>query len=144
MAISAISAAKYLCEKSGWTLSNLSLQKMLYLAHMVHIGRHQKPLIHETFEAWDYGPVLPSVYHRAKVFGNAPVRNVFHGAADVIGPEEQETLNEAVQAMKDRSASDLVAITHWENGAWARHYSGAPHEAIPNADIAEEYRARVS
>lgn len=145
MTVSAYTAAKYLCEKSEWELSNLSLQKMLYLAHMVHLGRHQEPLVSGIFEAWEYGPVLPDVYHRAKVFGKKPVQNVFHDAADDIpDARAKETLDEALNAMKDRPPSDLVAITHWEKGAWAQNYSGNTHDIIPNKDIVKEYYSRTS
>jgi len=38
MTVSASAAAKRMCERSGWTLSNLELQKLLYIAHMFHLG----------------------------------------------------------------------------------------------------------
>mgnify|MGYP006283548483 CR=1 FL=1 len=77
MTVSVLSAAKRLAARSGWTLSNLELQKILYLAHMVHLGRTDgAPLVHGLFEAWDYGPVHPDLYHRVKIFGSSPVKNI--------------------------------------------------------------------
>src|SRR5690606_7691743 len=91
MTISVFSAARYLCEKSGWTLSNLQLQKLVYLAHMVHLGSvdREKGLIRERFEAWDYGPVSPALYSEARAFGSGSVKNIFHGHKV---PEEAEVL----------------------------------------------------
>lgn len=143
MAVSSVLAARKVCELAGWTLSNLSLQKILYFAHMLHLGRHGEPLVGESFEAWDYGPVLPSVYHRAKVFGSSPVRNVFHVNDDHMDGDALETLEEAVRALSDQPAGKLVAITHWEDGAWAKHYPGGRNKLIPNSDIQEEYHDRV-
>ena len=40
--VSTFSVAKSFCNKSGWTLSNLELQKMIYLAHMFYMGKHDK------------------------------------------------------------------------------------------------------
>jgi uncharacterized phage-associated protein len=51
MAVSVASAAKRLCEKTGWTLSNLELQKILYIAHMFHLGETGQPLVPGHFEA---------------------------------------------------------------------------------------------
>jgi uncharacterized phage-associated protein len=39
MSIPAYSAARYICARGDWRVTNLALQKILYLAHMVHLGR---------------------------------------------------------------------------------------------------------
>ncbi|RWO77206.1 type II toxin-antitoxin system antitoxin SocA domain-containing protein [Mesorhizobium sp.] len=67
MTLHVLSAAKHLAKQSGWSLSNLELQKILYLAHMFYLGRTGEPLVSGHFEAWDYGPVHPDLYHRVKV-----------------------------------------------------------------------------
>jgi uncharacterized phage-associated protein len=140
-----LSAAKHICELRDWTATNLEINKILYIAQMLHLGRTNgaSPLLSESFEAWDYGPVLPTVYHRAKAFGSAPVRNVFYGCADVTRTEA-DTLKEVSDSLKGKTPGELVAITHWDSGAWAKHYRpGARGSVIPNADILEEYRRRV-
>jgi uncharacterized phage-associated protein len=145
MAVSALSAARTLCELRKWNVSNLELQKILYLAHMFYLGRNGAPLLNEDFEAWDYGPVIPELYHRAKAFGSGPVRNVFHWVPPVPpGTTEYEVLREAVEATRAMRAGQLVAITHWDRGAWAQVYRpGLRGVKIPNHAIAGEYRDRV-
>ena len=144
MAISSIDAGKTLCELSEWKLSNLRLQKLLYIAHMYHLGLRKSPLIVEDFEAWMYGPVEPNLYHHAKGFGSNPVRNVFPREAGA--PEdgsEYALLRESVQATQGMSGAKLVSFTHWEKGAWYQVYKpkmyGIP---IPNELILKEYEAR--
>ena len=52
MSVSPESAAYRLCEKAGWSLTQLSVQKGLYLAHMLHLGRtNGAPLLNEEFQA---------------------------------------------------------------------------------------------
>jgi len=144
MPISALSAAKRLCERSGWRLSNLEVQKLVYLAHMFYLGRTGWPLVDGHFEAWEYGPVHPALYHRAKVFGSDPIQNIFHSVRDVDpGSGEAEILDEISESLSGCPSGRLVAITHWEKGAWARNYSpGARFVTIPNDDIKEEYMER--
>jgi uncharacterized phage-associated protein len=139
-----MSAAKRLAERSGWTLSNLELQKLLYLAHMHFLGRHGEPLVEGSFEAWDYGPVHPLLYHRAKMFGASPVGNVFHSAPDIPdGSGEAAALDEVIDHFGNAGSGKLVAITHSPNGAWHRNYiPGARGVTIPDAHIAEEFRTR--
>ncbi|SUW69031.1 Panacea domain-containing protein [Bordetella avium] len=112
MSVTALEAAKYACRASDWTLTNLQLQKILYIAHMIHLGRTGRPLIHdEMFEAWDYGPVLPSVYRRASSFGADTVKDVFHSVQDLepfLDSEEMDTLNEAVDKLRNVPAFRLV------------------------------------
>ena len=74
MTVNVLNAAAHLIERSNQSLSNLELQKLLYLAHMFYMGRYDgEPLVHGEFEAWDYGPVHPTLYQRARTFGSNPV-----------------------------------------------------------------------
>lgn len=140
MTVSVLSAARRLGSRSGWTLSNLELQKLLYLAHMFYLGRTGAPLVWGSFEAWDYGPVHPDLYHRAKVFGSNPVQDIFHGLTELpVGPE-RDIIDEAYDSLGRVGASRLVNATHRTGGAWERNYApNARGRIIPNADILAEY-----
>lgn len=139
------SVARYICERSGWTVTNLQLQKLMYLAQMIHMGRKNGSKLFEgRFQAWDYGPVEPDLYHRIKMFGASPVRNVFLNALTF---KEDDTRRKVMDDVCDRflkySGGDLVEITHWDEGAWAKHYiPKARNVTIPDEAILEEYRYR--
>jgi uncharacterized phage-associated protein len=141
MSIPAYSAARYICARGDWRVTNLALQKILYLAHMVHLGRTGQGLIDGEFEAWDYGPVNPDLYRTVKMFGDRPIQNVFFGAPRIFGTPEEETLREACEHLLVKSPGELVAMTHRQNGAWAKNYvPGIRSIVIPNADIVAEYK----
>lgn len=142
MTISVLSAAKHLAKRSGWTLSNLELQKILYLAHMFHLGRNNgEPLVRGLFEAWEYGPVHPDLYRKAKIFGSDPVENVFHGIAEIGVGSEQAILDEAYDSLGNAGPGKLVNATHRKGGAWETNYiPGVRHCVIPNEDILREYQ----
>jgi len=142
---SVFTAARKLCERSGWSISNLELQKLLYIAHMLHLGRHKAPLVSGHFEAWDYGPVHPKLYHHVKVFGSSPVKDVFHAFPSEIDDSAANDLDETVDRLAGAPPGTLVAITHREGGAWEKHYvPGMRNIAIPDADILQEYMDRIS
>jgi uncharacterized phage-associated protein len=137
-------AAKTAGEARGWTLSNLELQKLLYIAHMIHLGREQAPLVNETFEAWDYGPVLPSLYRQAKMFGKHPVKDIFYAEVAPVSSPEGKTIRDVAEFLASKPAAELIAITHWSKGAWAKHYQkGVRNIRIPNPDILQEYQDRM-
>ena len=142
--ISALSAAKHIGRRSNWSLTHLEIQKLIYLAHLVYLGNKKKPLVDGLFEAWDYGPVHPHLYHKAKIFGSDPVKNIFRLETDV--PKDSLEA-EILDAVTDKFSSDkakLVSITHWDQGAWAKRYvPGARGRLIFNGDILKEYNKRL-
>ncbi len=137
-------AARTIIDHLG-NVTNLQLQKLLYIAHMFHLGSRDAKLIDGHFEAWDYGPVEPVLYHKLKAFGGNPIPE------DILsyyppfeqGDAEFETIKWVVDTLGAVPASKLVAITHWDKGAWARHYNpGIKGIVIPDQDIIKEYDAR--
>ncbi|TXI22297.1 MAG: DUF4065 domain-containing protein [Nitrosomonas sp.] len=145
MTISVYDAARRLCERSGWSLTNLELQKLIYIAHMFHLGEYGSPLITQSFEAWDYGPVQPDLYHHIKVYGSSPVKSMF-SLGDNIQSDgtEAKILNKVCDQLSNKSAGWLVAVTHWENGAWSKYYGSRLNgKTINNDDILKEYRSRL-
>lgn len=64
---------------ANWFIENaspidpLKLQKLIYFAHGWYLALRDQPLIDEFVEAWEYGPVVPSVYHEFKEYGNRPI-----------------------------------------------------------------------
>jgi uncharacterized phage-associated protein len=144
MSVNTYSAARRICERSDWRVTNLSLQKILYLIHMVNLGRNGKPLIATTFEAWDYGPVVPGLYHRVKIFGDRSIQDIFFGAPSLEGSSETIIINEGCDWLLTKKPAELVAMTHWKDGAWAKNYvPGVRGIAIPTSDIIAEYNARI-
>jgi uncharacterized phage-associated protein len=143
MPVSVFSAAKRLAARSGWKLSHLEIQKILYLAHMVYLGKTKgAPLIKGHFEAWDFGPVHPELYHRAKIFGSSAVQNIFQSDPDLPDGLEQNILDEAASKLAGLGAGRLVNATHRSNGAWERNYRpGERGNIIPNEEIWKEYES---
>lgn len=51
-------------------IDHLRLQKQLYIAHGIHLAVTRLPLVRGGFNAWQYGPVSPEIYHAAKHHGS--------------------------------------------------------------------------
>lgn len=51
-------------------LSPMKLLKLVYLAHGWHLALEHGPLIDEPVVAWQFGPVVESLYQEFKKFGN--------------------------------------------------------------------------
>lgn len=144
LALSPDTAAHYLGNQSGWTLSNLSLNKILYLADLNFTGVHGRRLLTEDFQAWDYGPVLPSLYHQCKAFGSKAVPDIFWISEPIEDSSpEGEMLQRAWHALKKASPAQLVESTHVAHGAWANNYKpGVRGIDISTEDMIHEYQQR--
>ena len=143
MTTSVLTVAKRFGKQSGWTLTPLTMQKLCYIAHMAHMGTNNgEPLVTGYFEAWDLGPVHPQLYHSIKRFGADPVQDIFQAVPSIVEGETSKLLDEVVEHLSDNSTR-LVAITHWDKGAWAKHYiPGEKGNKIPNGDILQEWKDR--
>ena len=140
--VSIFSAAKRLGKKSNWSLTNLEMQKMCYLAHMFYLGIHEERLVDGNFEAWDLGPVHPDLYHLVKGFRSDPIgKKIFQPYPPI--PEGHNGIRFLDDAVTSLPRNKLVAITHWGEGAWFKNYrSGVRGIVIPNDDILAEFRRR--
>lgn len=147
MTIDVLQAAKCLGHMSSWRFSNLELQKVIYICHMLYLGQEEKLLVAGNFQAWDYGPVHPKLYHRLKRFGSSSIdRSALANVTDLKIDSYKDIINileKAFEHFPPGSGPKLVAITHWEKGAWAKNYIyGMKDLVISNDDIREEYRER--
>lgn len=137
--------AKKICEAGNWEITNLKLQKMLYIAQVLYIGKHngEKHLFRASFEAWDYGPVVPLVYHTFKIFGNKPIQKFAfpETTGNACSKEESNFINTIALALSKISASNLVALTHRKGSGWDMEYTpGVRGNIISEKDMLKEYK----
>lgn len=107
------------------------------------MGEHDgEPLVDEYFQAWDYGPVLPKLYHEAKFLGIKPVDDIFYGTSLANSGHEFDMLKRAAGELTNLKPGRLVQYTHRPGGAWAKNYrAGLRNVPIPNEDILTEYKS---
>src|SRR5947209_4090298 len=58
-----------IAQHGGRVLTNMQLQKLVYIAHGYALAILHKPLIKQSVEAWRYGPVVPDLYHALRQYG---------------------------------------------------------------------------
>lgn len=110
------------------TVTPLKLQKILYFCHADFLVRTGYPLVAEEFEAWRYGPVLPSVYQAFKKSVGCGIR----GRATHFDPITLRS-SQPVAALDGRyeaiirpifdiyapvDAGCLSAVSHADGGPW--------------------------
>ena len=139
----ALTVAQHIIDYSnsnGYGISNLKLQKVLYFVQakfLVSTVDHS-PCFSDTIEAWDFGPVVPSVYHRYKVYGSAIIPSGLFDPILSLYPQISESdkgmINSMVDQLKDYSAAALVQVTHRQS-PWKNAYVRGFNNPISNQAI---------
>jgi uncharacterized phage-associated protein len=58
----------------GKSLTIMQLLKLVYIAHGWSLALLNVPLVNEEPEAWQHGPVFPSIYREFRRFGSQPIQ----------------------------------------------------------------------
>ncbi len=95
-------------------VTNLKLQKLLYYAQGFHLALFDQPLFPESIEAWQYGPVVPEVYHNYKSCGRNPLPEPTDFNPETIEPETHELLDEVYGVFGKYTGTVLANLTHQE------------------------------
>lgn len=119
------------CSLLNRPISNLKLQKILYFLQVAFIINLQTPLFFNEIQAWDYGPVVPDVYQKYKVFGrtNIPVTEAGNYPFDV---EERRLLEKFIDEISSHSTSELVDISHHQ-APWIDAYRNSDETITPKS-----------
>jgi len=144
MIVSVFESAAYLYDQSAWKINNLQLQKLLFFAQMISLGKHDQELLKEDFYAWDYGPVNAELYNDVKIYGPSPIGQI--PSSRKIEPVglQRSILDITFRSFENLSPSELIRLTHWEHGAWVKYYSsGYDSVVIPKQAIKDEYDERA-
>ena len=65
----------YYCHQNSYSISNLKLQKLLYFIQAYFLIEKDEECFTDDIEAWDFGPVIPNVYHEYKMYGSTNIPN---------------------------------------------------------------------
>lgn len=133
----AMGIAKYVvdkCYKDNKPVSNLQLQKMLYFLQLTFIKGYDSPLFDDTFEAWQYGPVLRDVYVKFSEFGGSPIKMIFPDAVRFENDEQEDFINTIIEKLRGLSPWNLVRVSHAKGSPWDEVYNrrGQDKGAISN------------
>ena len=127
---------------SGELITNMWLQKLLYFAQGQYLARTGNKLFSDRIEAWQFGPVVPSVYNKYKIYGTNPIQNNGEGAGVKLTAIENDILYDVLRKYGVYNASELVRQSH-NTDPWKNSYTGEMHQEI-TASAMQSYFSQSS
>ncbi len=141
MAMNVANRLVKLATETGEPITNIKLQKLLYYCFAWYLveKENNEVLFVDKIEAWQYGPVVPNVYHEFKDFGADNISFEEEKlAARLQGVEFNETEAEVIEqtffAYAHLSATKLVDLTHQET-PWIKAFG---KKGLENKEIDAE------
>jgi uncharacterized phage-associated protein len=134
----AVDAAKffiYLMQGDENDLTNTKLNKLLYYAQGHSLEHNGNPLFADKIEAWQYGPVVPNVYHKYK---NDDILTCDDSSLDLskYSDEDQVIMIDVARELGKYSASELTNMTHRPGTPWTKFYDqDSRHVEIPKEEL---------
>lgn len=138
---SAIDIAQYIiwyCSDNNFAVSNLKLQKILYFVQAEFLVNTGHPCFFEDIEAWDFGPVVPVVYRKYKVYGSSNIPAFFLNNDVGLEDDEMKLVDGIVDVCAEYTASELVEITH-NQSPWKDNYVPRWNNVIPLDEIRDYF-----
>lgn len=158
MAYNALDVARFIINygnEKGYSISNLKLQKILYFiqADFIAYSDKHEPCFNEEIEAWNFGPVIPEVYHEFKEFGSGRIPSIkkyidlSKGIWDskikefsnnIISEEDAKRIKGLVDQSSKYSATQLVEISHKQK-PWKNAYQPYMNNIITKRSISKYF-----
>jgi len=137
-------------DSKGIKVSNLQLQKLVYIAHGYLLGWKGEPLFTGEVNAWKYGPVINSIYHQFKRFGDQKIEGLDLADLKLNLTKDAENVIDGVLKMYGKDdAMSLVNVTHQNDTPWdivwnTQGGKGKLFSEISNDLIKDHYRKVIS
>lgn len=123
-------------------ISNLKLQKLCYYAQGFYLALYGERLFDETLQAWQHGPVVPSLYHKYKPSGRSCLIEDSNFDVNSIPEVIRNFLDTIYSYFGQFSAWKLRDMTHNET-PWINSYNKVPNDEISDEELKRFFKTQI-
>ena len=131
-------------DQDGQTITAAKLQKLLYFAQGWHLGLYEDLLFPDPIQAWQYGPVTPSVYFEYRRFGADPLVSEDSYAFDEFDEATALFLEKVWEVYGRFTASQLISLTHEPDTPWSKAHRAGSKQPIRRELLEDHFRAKAA
>lgn len=108
---------------TGRELTPMQLLKLTYIAHGYSLAFRSVELIDNEIQAWQFGPVIPDLYHKIKQYRDSGVKSkIPRYNSDELDGDEMGLVDAVYEAYGHRTGVDLSNLTHQPGSPWSLVY----------------------
>ncbi len=110
------------CNRPG--IDNMKLQKILYFAAARWAIENEggNKLLEENFQAWAYGPVIPSAYEAFRKYGSRIIEEFINHEGEHLVYREETEEYKCIQAISEifqnHTGVEMSNISHAKDSPW--------------------------
>ena len=107
------------------SITNMKLNKLLYFAQAWSLTKYGEPLFEEEIQAWQHGPVVPSIYKAFRICGYNPIN-------DTAGDFSSKNFSQ-------RDIQLLIDVYNEKGGPWATVYKNYISDIVIPLELIRNY-----
>lgn len=139
----ATDVAEYILSKANYgtyqqEISNFKLQKILFYVQAEFLTTNGRPCFTDSIEAWEFGPVIPSVFYFYQKYGTLSIEPNTIGQPCIL-TDDMETIDRVLEMCKNYSIIELTKIS-LKQTVWSHNYVHGKNNEISNKDIADFFK----
>lgn len=132
-----------LAKEQGKQLTNMQLQKLVFIANGYSLAIFDRPLYWNNNHAWQWGPVIPKLYKSLQKYGSGDVTTLLPSEDVVENEEDMDLIKGVWDAYGQYSGMQLSALTHKENTPWSITWATQKFGIIDPELIKKHYKDMV-
>jgi uncharacterized phage-associated protein len=135
-------------------ITPMKLQKLVYIAYGWNLVFRGSRLFKDPIVAWEYGPVIPSIYFEFKRYSGEPIKKDDYiakftevGELDTVPIVEDDEVIKILDLewnfYKKYSGVELSKITHKEGSAWSEAWGKGKNTKLDDAKIEARSKEKI-
>lgn len=121
-------------------LTPLQIIKLVYFCHGWMLGLYGRPLVSQSVEAWQYGPVIADVYRQLRRWRDNPVKRRLRVSSESFDAQEEDIIRQVYEKYGVLDGIRLSQLTHAPGTPWAHvWFKAGKNSVVPNNMIKEHY-----
>jgi uncharacterized phage-associated protein len=134
-----------LAARDNAPISNMKLQKLVYFAQGFYAAFHNgAPLFNDEIQAWKYGPVIPELYHKFKIYFAGPIPPGHpYQVQEPLNANELAVVNWVYANLGRYTAVQLSDFSHAQGSPWHQIFTGTFERDIPVNSMTDYFKGLV-
>ena len=100
-------------------MTPMKLNLLVYISHGFTLANLSAPLIDENVQAWECGPIVPSVYHITRKYMNTHVKQIECANCVSLSVDEKTIIDKVIKRYGDFSLTTLLEAVAKQSTPWS-------------------------